>query len=210
MNIYAKLNAARTAFHSLQLKKTGRNTFANYDYFELGDFLIPAMKVLSEQSLCAFVSFEKDTATMRIVDVEKPEDSIVLTSPMGSAALKGCHEVQNIGAVETYQRRYLWVALMEIVEHDALDATTGKDKMKHSPTGTPIVAPNRMSIIADVADAVRDHMAQNDTIGAYEEASGLTDPEERTALWKLLDAPTRSALKAHTEQLKKEAGFSRA
>lgn len=210
MNIYAKLNAARTAFHSLQLKKTGRNTFAGYDYFELGDFLIPAMKVLSEQSLCAFVSFEKDTATMRIVDVEKPEDSIVLTSPMGSAALKGCHEVQNIGAVETYQRRYLWVALMEIVEHDALDATTGKDKMKHSPTGTPIVAPNRMSIIADVADAVRDHMAQNDTIGAYEEASGLTDPEERTALWKLLDAPTRSALKAHADQLKKEAGFSRA
>lgn len=210
MNIYAKLNAARTAFHSLQLKKTGRNTFANYDYFELGDFLIPAMKVLSEHGLCAFVSFEKDTATMRIVDVEKPEDSIVLTSPMGSAALKGCHEVQNIGAVETYQRRYLWVALMEIVEHDALDATTGKDKMKHSPTGTPIVAPNRMSVIADVADAVRDHMAQNDTLGAYEEASGLTDPEERTALWKLLDAPTRSALKAHTEQLKKEAGFSRA
>jgi hypothetical protein len=44
---------------------------------------------------------------------------------MGSAALKGCHEVQNIGAVETYQRRYLWVTAMEIVEHDALDATTG-------------------------------------------------------------------------------------
>lgn len=210
MNIYAKLNAARTAFHSLQLKKTGRNTFAGYDYFELGDFLIPAMKVLSEQSLCAFVSFEKDTATMRIVDVEKPDDGIVLTSPMGSAALKGCHEVQNIGAVETYQRRYLWVALMEIVEHDALDATTGKDKMKHSPTGTPLVAPNRMSIIADVADAVRDHMAQNDIVGAYEEASGLSDPEERTALWKLLDAPTRSALKAQADQLKKEAGFSRA
>jgi len=46
---------------------------------------------------------------------------------MGSAALKGCHEVQNIGAVETYQRRYLWVAALEIVEHDALDKTTGKN-----------------------------------------------------------------------------------
>ncbi len=31
-----------------------------------------------------------------------------------------------MGAVETYQRRYLWVAALEIVEHDALDATTGK------------------------------------------------------------------------------------
>jgi hypothetical protein len=46
---------------------------------------------------------------------------------MGSAALKGCHEVQNIGAVETYQRRYLWVTALEIVEHDALDSSEGVD-----------------------------------------------------------------------------------
>ncbi len=44
---------------------------------------------------------------------------------MGSAALKGCHEVQNVGAVETYQRRYLWVAALEIVEHDAIDSSDG-------------------------------------------------------------------------------------
>ena len=160
MNIYEKLNAARTAFHSLQLKKTGRNTFAGYDYFELGDFLIPAMKVLSEHSLCAFVSFEKDTATMRIVDVEKPEDSIVLTSPMGSAALKGCHEVQNIGAVETYQRRYLWVALMEIVEHEALDATTGKDKKGKRDIRDPsLVRPAAAGIGDDsLTDAEKDRL----------------------------------------------------
>jgi hypothetical protein len=63
---------------------------------------------------------------MTIVDLDNVADTIVITSPMGSAALKGCHEVQNIGAVETYQRRYLWVAALEIVEHDALDKTTGK------------------------------------------------------------------------------------
>jgi hypothetical protein len=42
---------------------------------------------------------------------------------MSSAALKGCHEVQNLGAVQTYLRRYLWVAALEIVEHDALDSS---------------------------------------------------------------------------------------
>jgi hypothetical protein len=44
---------------------------------------------------------------------------------MSSAALKGCHEVQNLGAVQTYLRRYLWVAALEIVEHDAIDASEG-------------------------------------------------------------------------------------
>jgi hypothetical protein len=131
MNVYAKLNAARVKFHALELKKTGHNKFAGYNYFELGDFLIPALQVFNEVGLCAIVSFDKDMARMAIIDVDKPHDAVLtITSPMGSATLKGCHEVQNIGAVETYQRRYLWVAALEIVEHDALDATSGKEAPK--------------------------------------------------------------------------------
>lgn len=126
MSIYAKLNAARADFHKMELKKSGKNTFANYSYFELGDFVIPAMAVLSDNGLCAYVSFTADLATMVIAETEG-DGFITITSPMGGAELKGCHEVQNIGAVETYQRRYLWQAALEIVEHDALDATTGGD-----------------------------------------------------------------------------------
>mgnify|MGYP003545841766 FL=1 len=82
--------------------------------------------------------------------------------------------------------------------------------MQHQPTGEPLVDPKRMSVIADVADAVKQHMADDDTAGAYEEASGLSDEEERTALWKLLDSKTRSALKAYAAQLRETAGMSRA
>jgi len=126
MSVYKKLNDARTMVHSQSLKKSGRNSFANYDYFELSDFLIPALNAFELLGLCAVVSFDNEYATMRIVDVETGEE-IVITSPMGSASLKGCHEVQNIGAVETYQRRYLWTTALEIVERDALEATTGRD-----------------------------------------------------------------------------------
>jgi hypothetical protein len=124
--VHRKLSRARQKFHTLELKKSGKNTFAGYEYFELGDFLIPALQVFDEIGLGSTISFTADLATMTIRDLDNPEDAIELTSPMGSAALKGCHEVQNIGAVETYQRRYLWVAALEIVEHDALDATNGK------------------------------------------------------------------------------------
>lgn len=126
MTVYKKLNDARTILHAQPLKKTGRNTFAGYDYFELSDFLIPSLHAFETVGLCAVISFTSDVATMKIVDVETGE-SIEITSPMGSASLKGCHEVQNIGAVETYQRRYLWTTAMEIVERDALEATTGRD-----------------------------------------------------------------------------------
>lgn len=125
--IYKQLNEARAQFHAQKLKKTGRNEFAKYDYFELADFLIPAMQAFAKNDLVAVISFDKDLATMTIVNINKPDERIVITSPMGSAALKGCHEVQNIGAVETYQRRYLWCAAMEVVEHDVLERTTTED-----------------------------------------------------------------------------------
>ena len=127
MTIYTKLNAARKEFHTLQLKKTGLNKFAGYYYFELSDFLIPALETFDKHGLCAFVSFGKELATLKVVDVEDGT-SIELTSPMAEANLKGCHPIQNLGAVETYTRRYLWVAALEIVEHDALDSSKPLEK----------------------------------------------------------------------------------
>lgn len=125
MSVHAKLNKARLAFHAMPLKKSGHNTFAGYRYFELADFLIPALQIFDDFGLCATISFSDAYATMTIVDIEDGSQ-IIITSPMGSAALKGCHEVQNIGAVESYQTRYLWTAALFIQENDALDATTGK------------------------------------------------------------------------------------
>ena len=125
MDVYKKLIEARSRLRGKTLKKSGQNKFAGYQYFELGDFLHPTLEIFDELGLIGIVSFTKDQAELTIVDVDNGGE-IVITSPFGSAALKGCHEVQNIGAVETYQRRYLWVAAMEIVEHDALDATTGR------------------------------------------------------------------------------------
>jgi len=116
-----KLMEARVRLHSMELKKSGRNGFSGHVYFELGDFITPTLKIFSDIGLAGVVSYTSELATLTITDTEAG-DSVTITSPMGSAALKGCHEVQNIGAVETFQRRYLWVTAMEIVEHDALDS----------------------------------------------------------------------------------------
>lgn len=217
MNVYQRLNEAREKFHALELKKTGHNKFAGYHYFELGDFLIPAMKVFKECGLCAVVSFDADKACMLIRSVEKPDEFITIYSPMGSAALKGCHEVQNIGAVETYQRRYLWVAALEIVEHDALDATTGKDKddkpakpdaKKASPNG-PIsgpaeifksLPPDWQTWLRDTAPVVENAFEQQGKDAAQQLLDELIqsnklEPEHVAGLWHLLGSKTRTSLR---------------
>ena len=141
-SVHKKLNEARIALQNTKLNKSGNNKFAGYKYFELGDFLPSINSIFNDAGLCGVVSFTADLATLTITDLDDAT-SIVITSPMGSAALKGCHEVQNIGAVETYQRRYLWVSAMEIVEHDALEAVTGKDEVKPLPKSKPALAEDR-------------------------------------------------------------------
>ena len=70
------------------------------------------------------------------------------------------------------------------------------------PTDGAIVSKDRANIIADVAIAVQDRFEASDLIGAYEEYLGITDQEEKVALWALLPSNVRSALKKHGESLK--------
>jgi hypothetical protein len=126
MNIYEKLNKAKKALSVAGLKKSGKNDFAKYEYFELGDFLPTIVALEDELKFACIVSFDKELATLSIVDSEKPDSQIVFASPMSSASLKGMHDVQNLGAVQTYLRRYLYINAFEIVEQDPLDKTARK------------------------------------------------------------------------------------
>lgn len=190
MNIYEKLQTARIRLQSQEIRKSGHNKFAGYYYMELGDFLPPTQTLFSELKLFGSVSYSADTATLTITDIDEPEKTIVFTSPMGSANLKGCHEVQNIGAVETYQRRYLWVTAMEIVEHDALDATTGDDKPaqqtkappKADKQAAPVpITPNEMTVTLDMLAG----------------AENLTELQELfSVIWNRANAEQKPLLKA--------------
>jgi hypothetical protein len=195
MSVYQKLNEARAEFHTLKLKKTGLNKFAGYQYFELGDFLIPALEVFKKNELCAFISYGKELATMRIQNVTD-NTHIEITSPMAEAQLKGCHPIQNLGAVETYTRRYLWVTALEIVEHDALDSSKPLTAAPMIPAVEKVSIPEeRLSIVIDVAEAIKERFASDDLVGAYDEYVGITDGEEKIALWARLPSNVRSALK---------------
>jgi len=200
MNVYQKLNAARAEFHSVELKKSGHNKFAGYKYFELGDFIIPALEIFKKVGLTSIISFGKEEAHMEIVDNEKPEQRLIITSPMSTAALKGCHEVQNLGAVQTYLRRYLWVAALEIVEHDALDATVG---IKGS---APVVTP-RGGIGDDLPQDVKDFLLEmaasvEELVNQGKAAAALAmideqalEADQRVWLANQMPSTVRSALK---------------
>lgn len=207
MSVHKKLMAARVKLQSMKLSKSGNNKFAGYSYFELGDFIPQVNQIFDDLGLAGVVSFTAETASLTITDTET-DKSIVITSPMAQASLKGCHEVQNLGASQTYLRRYLWVAAMELVEHDALDATTGKDKpiTKSVPVEIWDTMPeSKQRELQGIADEVRAEIERGDMESALTVLSTITDADEKTALWSRFDSKERSAIKRESQKLKEAA-----
>ena len=213
MSVHKKLMEARIKLQNTKLTKSGHNKFAGYQYFELGDFLPAIQIIFNEIGLCGTVCFLNDIATLTIseyhnVDTGK-EQSIVFTCPMATASLKGCHDVQNLGASMTYIRRYLWVNALEIVEHDALDATTGsegKGKGVHKPTQNENYQPDEeeLKYLSGVVDMILLKETDYQSISRYLDGEKL-DVDEKVWVWDKLDSKTRSGIKkVNAEQKSKE------
>ena len=201
MSVYKKLMDARVQLQSAPLKKSGHNKFAGYQYFELGDFMPTINQIFHKIGLCGVVSFEKDLATLTITDTEDGSQ-LTLKSPMADANLKGCHPIQNLGAVETYTRRYLWVTAMEIVEHDALDSSAPIKDEKSGPVITPTQG-IADSIPSEDMEYLRELAIELITLDGKQglekmEAENL-EADQKVVLWSLLPSKVRSAIKKAKE-----------
>ena len=140
MTVHRKLMEARVRLQSIELKKSGLNKFAGYSYFELADFIPAIQQIFYDVGLCGIVSFKSDYAELSIYDTEDGT-MVMITSPMADANLKGAHPIQNLGAMESYQRRYLWMTALELVEHDPIDSSAGTDAPKRVEPPSVAVAP---------------------------------------------------------------------
>ena len=197
--VHKKLMAARMSLQEATLKKSGHNKFAGYNYFELGDFIPTITEIFYNIGLCGVVSYDSEIASLTITDTDDGT-SLVITSPMAEANLKGCHPIQNLGAVETYTRRYLWVTAMEIVEHDALDSSAPikEEKIIITPTqgAMDTIPEDEQEYLRELAMELIAICEQGDPKAAWVklEAENL-DSEQKIALWTLLPSKVRSALK---------------
>ncbi len=204
--VHKKLMAARIKLQNTSLKKSGHNKFAGYQYFELGDFLPTINNIFNEIGLCGVISFDIDKATLTITDTDDGTQ-IQITSPMAEANLKGCHPIQNLGAVETYTRRYLWVTAMEIVEHDALDSSAPltEEGIRRKGPG-PVITPrggigddlpeDQKDFLRELAASIEQLVSNGQALEALAMVKeNQLEADQSVWLFNQLQTPTRTALK---------------
>lgn len=137
-NIYQKLANVRVAVQKKAVKKSGKNKYAGFEYFELGDFLPYANEEMAKEGLCAIFSLELREDTLggqyeiAVLKVMDGVDTIEFSSPTADATVKGAIPIQSLGSKHTYMKRYLYLNCLELVENDVVDAAdnTNKDEPK--------------------------------------------------------------------------------
>ena len=203
--VYQKLQKARVKLQNVELKKSGYNSFAGFKYFELGDFLPTVNSIFFELGLCSVFTIDNNEAIMQIVDTEFG-GTIFFRSPVAEAVPRVTIDagkspaIQALGSQHTYLRRYLFLNALEITEHDAVDATLGKDEPKSAKPVTKDVfdtldEQSQNEIKSYAADIIM--MIHKDKVGdAVEYINSLElDADWKTALWSQLDSKQRSAIK---------------
>ena len=137
MSVYKKLQQARLNLVQCPLKKSGKNKFAGYEYFELGDFIPTIHQIFNDVGLCGVISFG-EFATLTVYETEG-DGKVEFTTPIVNAENTKGQPIQNLGSTHTYLRRYLWLMAMEIVEHDEVDSLPQEVKPVEKPKALEVV-----------------------------------------------------------------------
>ena len=128
LNIYEKITNIKSDFLKANVKKSGKNKFANYTYYELADITPVLIELCKQYKIFTKFSYTKDEAKLEIVNIENPNEREEYTSPMEELELKGCNKIQALGGSETYSRRYLYMSAFDIIENDMFDAVVSEEK----------------------------------------------------------------------------------
>lgn len=127
VNVYRALQSMRVALQEKDIKKSGHNDYAKYDYFGLSDFLPEINKLALEYNIvCVYEITDKD-AILHVADMEDFENRIDFRIPIAEVSLKGANAIQNVGGLTTYTRRYLYMIAFEIAENDEFDPAQQSD-----------------------------------------------------------------------------------
>lgn len=118
--LYLKIANCKKHIKMSPLKKIGRNTFSNYDYFapqQIEQLVFEACE--KEQLLTIFSTKRDEYGMMGFLDIISLEsgEKIQLTMATDIPLIKATNTAQQIGGCVTYTERYLKMTAFGIVEN---------------------------------------------------------------------------------------------
>lgn len=182
-NVQRNLNESiikiRVDLQNSKIKKSGKNKFANFDYFELSDFLPRLNELMLQEGINDNFKITNDMATLVLIKGEEKQEYtipfVIFDTPLTYKKDKSgnylkdkngeyiqvpsMQDIQYLGALNTYYKRYLYLNAFGVTDGEIIDSMDNNELKNISKEAEEL----QLIYIAKMNDLV------NETNSDYEE-----------------------------------------
>ena len=187
----------RVALQNSKIKKSGRNSYAGFEYYELSDFLPKLNELMKDEKMNDIFTIEEGYAVLILTQGEEKQSYkmpfVIFDTPTNSRKnketgeyeqVKQMQDIQYLGALNTYYKRYLYLNAFGITDGEVIDSmdtpeATPKNTTKVSPaTQTQIekikkLAGQRLDAVIEFEKTTMENMSEEKANEIIKKLSGV-------------------------------------
>lgn len=121
----------RVELQKAQLKKSGKNKYAGFEYFELADFLPKLNELMLAEEINDRFFIKDGQATLELIKGEEKQEYtipfVLFDTPLNKQGQASMQDIQYLGALNTYYKRYLYLNAFGITDGDVIDSMNNEE-----------------------------------------------------------------------------------
>lgn len=115
----------RVKLQNTQIEKSGKSNYGGFKYFELKDFLPALNELMEKENVNDTFTIENGNATLTLIKADERQSYtipfIMFETPINDRGKKQMQDIQYLGALNTYYKRYLYINAFGITDGDIID-----------------------------------------------------------------------------------------
>lgn len=151
-NLNESIINIRVKLQNAKLKKSGKNKYAGFDYFELADFLPKLNELMLEEGINDRYRIEEGYAILELIKRDEKQEytipfkffetpltykkdkngNFMRTKEGEYIQVASMQDIQYLGALNTYYKRYLYLNAFGITDGEIIDSMNNNELSKEN------------------------------------------------------------------------------
>ena len=131
MSLNEAIIKIRVSLQKSKIKKSGQNKFAGFNYYELSDFLPTLNELMLQEGVNDIYTVQSESAKLTLVKGEESQTYEMpferFETPKNKSGQASMQDIQYLGALNTYYKRYLYLNAFGITDGEVIDGMDNSD-----------------------------------------------------------------------------------
>ena len=134
LNLNESIIKIRVELQNSKIKKSGKNKYAGFEYYELSDFLPKLNELMQKEKVNDLFTIENDEVKLTLIKGEEKQEYKmpfrIFETPLTKDGKQSMQDIQYLGALNTYYKRYLYLNAFGITDGEVIDTMNSEEIKK--------------------------------------------------------------------------------